>query len=788
MGTGVYLVAGLVVRDYAGPAAVFSFALAAFASLLSGVCYAEFGVRVPHCSGSAYQYSYACVGELVAFLVGWNLLLEYMIGSAAGACAISAAIDAMFGGAISDFGHNSLQLLTGSQTTGHAPAADATSGRLAVPPPSSHRYTKQWQFVHQKLLTHSSENGDSSTLHRLEALFDSGTYRPDFMAALVCCLMTALLASGVRKSVKFNNCLNALNLGLFAFIVLAALPYIDFRFWSTDFYANGRWDALQAASNPSASALPVPGAPPYSTSILVGHSNRRTIRQAENISIESPPFEALTESVERMSTTTSAPDPSTEDTSAITTIGSATTTISTRPSDSDEPEIRSTTESLSRKDRNESAITTTAATTEKDESKNRDEKKTKGVERKLTQSRTETTKIESGFAPFGWQGVLRGAATCFYGFVGFDVIACTGGQSEQPGKCVPLAMVGGTAAALAVYVLSCCLITLLVPTPLVSASSALVHMFDLHQADFAKSIAALGALSSLAVAMFGSMFPLPRVAAAMAADRLVWPRLAERSELTSGPMFGTIVLGAATSVLALICPLPLLVEMMSIGTLVAYTMVSLCVLLLRYRPIGPETNKIADNGSGPSGLAINVASGRTADAGYAGVARQCSRSSRLGSLDHSDGGSGRQWSIDGVGGRQTSRDDDDEDDDEEYGVNESLGHNQPVGPYGSVPYQYGGGSGGKRSPLMDFLEKCSACLFPYGWRVLGPPTEETSWHVLKLTAGYVASCICLDLLLAYTELSADRHFLLTLMIALAATAICTLFTIARQPQNKYDFF
>src|SRR5499426_635083 len=81
IGTGIFVLTGQAAAAHAGPAVVLSMIVAGVASALAAVCYAEFASSVP-VAGSAYTYGYATLGELVAWIIGWDLILEYALGAA----------------------------------------------------------------------------------------------------------------------------------------------------------------------------------------------------------------------------------------------------------------------------------------------------------------------------------------------------------------------------------------------------------------------------------------------------------------------------------------------------------------------------------------------------------------------------------------------------------------------------------------------------------------------------------------------------------------------------------
>lgn len=200
-----------------------------------------------------------------------------------------------------------------------------------------------------------------------------------------------------------------------------------------------------------------------------------------------------------------------------------------------------------------------------------------------------------GFTPFGFSGILSGAATCFYAYVGFDSIATSGEEARNPAFSIPVATFVSMSIVTIGYIFISSALTLMVPYTTIHPSAALPEAFAAHGVTWARIVISVGALAGMTTTLFGSLFSLPRGVYAMAQDGLLFKVLAKVNEKTQVPVITIAICGFLSALIALLFDIEKLVEFMSIGTLMAYTIVSAAVIVLRYRPNMADMLPVTDS-------------------------------------------------------------------------------------------------------------------------------------------------------------------------------------------------
>ncbi|MDR1726951.1 MAG: amino acid permease [Acidobacteriota bacterium] len=181
IGTGIFVLTGVAAHDKTGPALALSFALAGVACIFAALCYAEFASMVP-VAGSAYTYAYATLGELLAWIIGWDLVLEYTVASSAVAHGWSAYF----------------QDLLGSVGV-HIPFVLGNTPFDYHPQDGSFPATGAWM---------------------------------DLVSIGITIVITAILVKGIKESASINTAMVVVKLAVVLFVIVAGVAFIDPGNWT----------------------------------------------------------------------------------------------------------------------------------------------------------------------------------------------------------------------------------------------------------------------------------------------------------------------------------------------------------------------------------------------------------------------------------------------------------------------------------------------------------------------------------------------------------------------------
>jgi APA family basic amino acid/polyamine antiporter len=246
IGAGIFVLSGLGAH-YAGPALMLSFVLSGLGCAFAGLCYAEFAAMIP-LAGSAYTYAYATLGELLAWIIGWDLTLEYAMG----ASTVSSGWSNHFIELLNIF-HVKMPLWlaydhwTGLNTAMKVVARQMAQTSDATLQPGTQAFLDKVSAI---IATQSPE-----LVQRAHALLNAPTIfgteigfnLPAFVIALV---ITAILVIGIKESARFNAGIVAIKVGVVLFVIGLGIHYVNFANWGHDwstFAPNGTTGILKAA-------------------------------------------------------------------------------------------------------------------------------------------------------------------------------------------------------------------------------------------------------------------------------------------------------------------------------------------------------------------------------------------------------------------------------------------------------------------------------------------------------------------------------------------------------------
>ncbi|KQP61013.1 MULTISPECIES: amino acid permease [unclassified Methylobacterium] len=186
-----------------------------------------------------------------------------------------------------------------------------------------------------------------------------------------------------------------------------------------------------------------------------------------------------------------------------------------------------------------------------------------------------------GFGEFGWSGVLRGAGVVFFAFVGFETVSTAAAETRNPQRDAPIGLLGAVAISTLLYVAVAAVLTGLVPYAALDVADPMAKATDAIGIAGLSLVIKVGAILGLTTSALTALFGQSRILYAMARDGALPPLFARVHPRRRTPALGQAVVGVSTACVAGFTPIDLLGELVSIGTLLAFIVVCIAVLMLR---------------------------------------------------------------------------------------------------------------------------------------------------------------------------------------------------------------